>query len=206
MQALIVVDVQHDFLPGGALPVPEGDQIIPIVNALIPKFTYVVATQDWHPADHGSFAANHPHQSPGNVIDLNGLSQVLWPIHCVQGTKGAKFAAELNQEGLHAIFPKGTEQGIDSYSGFYDNGRRKSTGLSQHLKEKGVDSVVIVGLAADYCVKYTALDARKEGFRTLLVTDATRGVNLQPEDTERAFQEMQAAGVELVSSETLLAF
>ena len=204
MQALIVVDVQHDFLPGGALPVPEGDQIVPIVNALMPHFAHVVATQDWHPADHGSFAANHPDQTPGNLIDLHGLSQVLWPVHCVQHSKGAEFADELNQSLIQAVFPKGTDSDIDSYSGFFDNGHRKSTGLSHHLKEMGVDSVVIVGLAADYCVKYTALDAQKEGFRTQLVTDATRGVNLQPGDTQRAFEEMQAAGVRLVSSKAFL--
>lgn len=205
MRALILVDLQIDFLPLGALPVPEGDQVVPIANRLQPHFDIVVATQDWHPADHGSFAANHPWRKPGQVIDLNGLDQVLWPIHCVQGSFGADFAPELDQSGITAVFQKGTDPGIDSYSGFYDNGHRKSTGLAEWLKEQGVDTVYILGLAADYCVKFTALDAIREGFETYLIEDATRGVNLQPGDVEKAIAEMQAAGVHLVQSETLLA-
>jgi nicotinamidase/pyrazinamidase len=205
MRALILVDLQIDFLPLGALPVPEGDEVIPIANRLQPYFDIVVATQDWHPADHGSFAANHPWRKPGQVIDLNGLDQVLWPIHCVQGSFGADFAPELDQTGITAVFQKGTDPLIDSYSGFYDNGHRKSTGLAEWLKERGVDTVYIMGLAADYCVKFTALDAIREGFKTYLVEDATRGVNLQPGDVEKAIAEMQAAGVQLVRSDTLLA-
>ena len=205
MRALILVDLQIDFLPLGALPVPEGDQVVPIANRLQPHFDIVVATQDWHPADHGSFAANHPWRKPGQVIDLNGLDQVLWPIHCVQGSFGADFAPELDQSGITAVFQKGTDPGIDSYSGFYDNGHRKSTGLAEWLKEQGVDTVYILGLAADYCVKFTALDAIREGFETYLIEDATRGVNLQPGDVEKAIAEMQAAGVHLVQPETLLA-
>lgn len=205
MRALILVDLQIDFLPLGALPVPEGDQVVPIANQLQPHFDIVVATQDWHPGNHGSFAANHPWRKPGQVIDLNGLDQVLWPIHCVQGSFGAEFAPELDQSGITQVFQKGTDPEIDSYSGFYDNGHRKSTGLADWLRERGVDTVYVMGLAADYCVKFTVLDALKEGFTTYLIEDATRGVNLQPGDVANAIEEMKTAGAQLIRSEALLA-
>ncbi len=203
MKALIIVDIQNDFLPGGPLGVPEGDQVIPVANAVQPYFDLIVATQDWHPADHGSFAANHEGQTPGQVIDLNGLEQILWPVHCVQGSPGADFAPELDTSRWNKTFPKGTDSSIDSYSGFYDNGHRKSTGLTDYLKEQGVTEVYILGLAADYCVKFTALDAQQEGFTTYLITDGTRGVNLQPGDTNLALREMVASGVLLTNSETI---
>ncbi|RMG68908.1 MAG: bifunctional nicotinamidase/pyrazinamidase [Bacteroidetes bacterium] len=199
MRALILVDIQNDFLPGGALAVQEGDQIIPVVNAIQPHFSLVVATQDWHPADHGSFAANHPGQVPGQMIDLHGLPQVLWPVHCVQGTAGAAFAAALDREKVVKVFPKGTDPEIDSYSGFFDNGHRKSTGLADYLRSQGVEEVYITGLATDYCVKYTALDAVGQGFRTYVVTDAVRAVNLQPEDGAAALAEMEKAGATLLT-------
>lgn len=204
MRALILVDIQKDFLPGGPLGVKEGDQVIPIANELQHRFDLVVATQDWHPADHGSFAANHPGKEPGEVIDLDGLDQILWPTHCVQGTEGATFADDLLLNGITQVFTKGTDAHIDSYSGFYDNGHRKATGLSDYLKEKGVTDVYIVGLAADVCVKFTALDAVREGFRTYVVQDGTRGVDLQPGDTAQAFAEMREAGVDLVKSGDLI--
>ncbi len=204
MKALILVDLQNDFCPGGALAVHEGDQVIPIANRLIPQFELVVATQDWHPANHGSFAAVHYMKRPGMVIDLNGLDQVLWPIHCVQESFGAEFHPTLNQAGITKIFPKGTDKGIDSYSGFFDNGKRKSTGLSEYLKSEGVTQVFVLGLAADFCVKFTSLDAVSEGFETYLIQDATRGVNLNPDDTENAFREMNEAGVNLISSSSML--
>lgn len=200
MKALILVDIQNDFVPGGALPVAEGDQIVPVVNALQPKFELVVATQDWHPPNHGSFAANHPGTKPGDVIELHGLSQILWPVHCVQGTPGAEFVASLDLTRVEKVFHKGTDPGIDSYSGFFDNGHRKATGLGDYLKQRGVSEVYVAGLATDYCVKFTALDARQLEFDTYLVTDACRGVNLNPGDVERAVDEMRAAGVTPVLS------
>jgi nicotinamidase/pyrazinamidase len=200
MRALILVDIQNDFVPGGALAVQEGDQIIPVVNALQARFGLVVATQDWHPADHGSFAANQPGHMPGELIDLNGLPQVLWPVHCVQGSTGAEFVAGLDQTRIARVFPKGMDAGIDSYSGFFDNGHRKDTGLGDYLRAQGVTEVYVTGLATDYCVKYTALDAQQLGFRTYVVADACRGVNLQAGDAERALEGLQAAGVQVVES------
>ncbi len=205
MKALILVDIQNDFLPGGALAVPEGDQVIPVANALSAHFDLVVATQDHHPAHHGSFAANHPDRELYEVVDLNGLEQVLWPVHCVQGTPGGDFAADLNLESVHQFVPKGTDSGIDSYSGFFDNGQKKSTGLDDYLRSKDVDELYIMGLAADFCVKFTALDAAALGYRTHVIVDGTRGVNLTPDATEKAFEEMEGAGIKLVRSEALLA-
>ena len=204
MKALILVDIQNDFLPGGALAVPEGDVIVPIVNRLQAVFPLVVATQDWHPADHGSFAANHPGQAVFSQIDLNGLPQTLWPVHCVQGTPGAELAAGLHRERIAKIFPKGTEAGIDSYSGLFDNGHRKSTGLGEWLKAKEVAEVFVCGLATDYCVKFTALDAADAGFRTCFIQDASRGVNLGPDDVANAIAEMNRAGIATVQSANLL--
>ncbi|NRB49317.1 MAG: bifunctional nicotinamidase/pyrazinamidase [Saprospiraceae bacterium] len=204
MKALLLIDLQIDFCPGGALEVKEGDQVIPIANALMEKFELVVATQDWHPADHGSFAANHPWRKPGQVIDLHGLEQVLWPIHCVQGSFGAKFHPTLNQAGITKVFVKGTDSTIDSYSGFFDNGHRKATGLGDYLKEQEVTEVYIMGLATDYCVKFTALDAVELGFTTHLIEDASRGVNLQEGDVAQAVSDMQEKGVSIMASSTLL--
>jgi len=200
MNALVVVDVQYDFLPGGALAVPEGDQVVPVINGLMPKFDLVVATQDWHPPDHGSFASNHKNKNTGDVTELNGLKQVLWPDHCVQGTHGAELSVDLNQKEIQKIFRKGTDPGIDSYSGFFDNGHRKATGLGEYLKSRGVDEVYIAGLAADYCVKFTALDAIREKFNTHLFIDATRAVNLQADDFEKAIREMKEKGVHILKS------
>ncbi|GAB4426743.1 MAG: bifunctional nicotinamidase/pyrazinamidase [Bacteroidia bacterium] len=204
MRALILVDIQNDFVPGGALAVQEGDQIVPLVNRLQTHFDLIVATQDWHPAHHGSFAANHPGHQPGERIDLHGLPQILWPVHCVQGSAGADFVATLDRSRVRQVFPKGTDPEIDSYSGFFDNGRRKATGLGDYLRQAGVDSVYIVGLATDYCVKYTALDAASLGFETYVVADACRGVDLQPGDSEQALADMRAAGVQVIGSEALV--
>lgn len=204
MKALILVDMQNDFLPGGALAVPGGDKVIPVANKLQPLFPVVVATQDWHPANHGSFAANHPGKKVFERIDLNGLPQTLWPVHCVQNTKGAELAAALDRERITKIFPKGTDAGIDSYSGLYDNGHRKSTGLGEWLKARGVTGVFVCGLATDYCVKFTALDAAQMGFKTHLIEDASRGVNLQPNDVRDAIAEMKRAGVAVVQSSGIL--
>jgi len=198
MNALLLIDLQNDFLPGGALAVPEGDQVIPIANQLQISFPLIVATQDWHPPTHGSFAANHPGKHPGDLIDLNGLPQILWPIHCVQNSPGAAFATALNTSRIERVFQKGTDPAIDSYSGFFDNGHRRSTGLADYLQLRNVTDVYILGLATDYCVKFTALDARHLGFNTFLIEDACRGVELNPGDIARAIQEMQNAGVKLI--------
>ena len=203
-RALILVDIQNDFLPGGALAVPEGDAIIPIVNALQPLFDLVIATQDLHPADHGSFASNHDGRELYEVVDLNGLDQHLWPDHCVEDSHGAEFSKTLSLAPDVHIFPKGTDPAIDSYSGFFDNGRRKATGLGDFLARQGVEEVYLTGLATDFCVKYTALDAVSLGFRTFLIEDATRGVNLKEDDSRIAIEEMKQAGVQVLKSNELL--
>ena len=200
MNALIVIDIQNDFIPGGALAVPRGDEVVPIANAMLQKFNLVAATQDWHPSDHGSFARNHPNRKPGEVIQLNGLDQVLWPVHCVQGSGGAEFVNGLEVKRFTKVFQKGTDRGIDSYSGFFDNGHKKSTGLDEFLKAAGVSDVYVLGLATDYCVKFTALDAKQLGFNTYLVEDGCRGVELKPGDCAQAIEEMKAAGVKVVQS------
>ena len=200
MNALILVDLQNDFIPGGALAVPAGDLIVPVVNLLQRCFEIVVATQDWHPANHGSFAANHPGRKPYDSIDLHGLHQKLWPVHCVEETAGARFAANLDQSRWDRVFVKGTDPTIDSYSGFFDNGHRRSTGLGDYLKAQRVTDVYVAGLATDYCVKFTALDAISLGFRTHLIEDACRGVNLQPGDVAKAVEEMKTAGIEIIGA------
>jgi nicotinamidase/pyrazinamidase len=200
MNALIVTDIQDDFLPGGALAVSQGDEVIPIANRLQPKFDLVVATQDWHPADHGSFASNHAGKRVGETIDLNGLPQILWPVHCVQGTRGAKFSEELSTSRIQRIFQKGLDAGIDSYSAFFDNARRKDTGLGGYLWREGVEQVYVLGLTTDYCVKFTALDAVSLGFDAYVILDGCRGVNLRPGDVDRAVAEMRQSGVSFVRS------
>jgi len=204
MKALILVDIQNDFLPGGALAVPDGDKVIPVANQLQPLFPIVVATQDWHPTDHGSFAASHEGKNVFEQIELNGLPQTLWPVHCVENTKGAELAATLHRDRIAKVFPKGTDMRIDSYSGLFDNGHRKSTGLGEWLKAQGVTEVFVCGLATDYCVKFTALDAAQMGFKTHFIADASRGVNLRPTDVLNAIAEMQRAGIAVVQSVELL--
>lgn len=198
MNALLIIDIQNDFLPGGPLGVPGGNDIIPTVNNLMDGFGLVVATKDWHPADHGSFAANHPGHEIYENIDLHGLPQTLWPVHCVQETAGAEFPPELDAGKITRVFHKGTRPEIDSYSGFHDNGHRHSTGLADFLREKGVTAVTICGLATDYCVKFTALDAIAEGFATTLHLPACRGVNLRPDDIGNAITGMEQAGVNII--------
>ena len=195
MKALLLIDIQNDFLPGGALAVARGDEVVPVANRLMADYPLVVATQDWHPADHRSFASQHPGKRVGEVVDMEGLPQILWPDHCVQGTRGAEFAPQLNRSGIHQIVQKGTDRSIDSYSGFFDNARRKATGLEALLKSRGVDEVHVMGLATDYCVRATALDARRLGLRVTLLTAGCRGVELKSGDCQRAIEEMQTAGV-----------
>jgi len=204
MKALLIVDVQNDFCPGGTLAVPEGDRVVPVINGLQTRFNLVVATQDWHPPDHGSFAANHQGKQPGDVVELGGLRQILWPVHCVHHTAGAAFPADLDHARIARVFQKGTDPGIDSYSGFFDNGHRKATGLDDYLKEQAVADVYVCGLATDSCVKFTVLDAVRLGFATHLIEDASRGVNLKPGDVVQAIEEMRSQGVTVVNSEQIV--
>lgn len=200
MKALILVDLQNDFLPGGALAVKKGNEILPIVNKLLnEKFDLIVASKDWHPEDHGSFAVVHQ-KKPGDIIDLHGLKQILWPVHCVQGSHGAEFASGWDIGKIEKIFLKGSDKDIDSYSTFFDNGHRKSTGLDVYLREKNIDEVYFAGLATDYCVKFSALDALDLGYKTYIIADACRGVNLQEEDSNMALKEMEEAGAKIIFS------
>jgi nicotinamidase/pyrazinamidase len=196
MRALLLIDIQNDFLPGGRLAVPAGDEIIPLVNELQPQFDLVVATQDWHPAGHQSFASSHAGRSQFEEIDLHGLPQMLWPDHCTQASDGAALAPTLSAERIEAIFRKGMNPEIDSYSAFFDNGHRKSTGLANYLHGRGVTEVVVAGLAADYCVYYSALDALAAGFATSVVLDATRAISAEGWATAQA--DLQAKGAHLV--------
>jgi len=194
MNALLLIDIQNDFLPGGALAVNRGDEVVAVANRLMPQYELVVATQDWHPAEHESFASKHPGKKVGEIKQVHGLDQILWPNHCVQGTPGANLAAGLNHKGIHHVIQKGTDPTIDSYSGFFDNARRKATGLADYLRRHGVDEVHVMGLATDYCVRATVLDGLELGFRVVLLTEGTRGVDLQSGDCQRAIEEMRAAG------------
>lgn len=203
-RALLIVDLQNDFMPQGALGVPHADALIPLVNRLISHFSLVVATQDWHPADHCSFAANHPGKKVGETILIDGMEQILWPIHCVANTGGAAFAPGLNQEALTAVFHKGTDRRIDSYSAFFDNAHLKFTGLGDFLQSHGVDQVFIVGVATDYCVLYSALDAVELGFSVFVISDACRGIDLHPGDEKKAYIAMKAAGARILSSDEVL--
>ncbi|APG60889.1 bifunctional nicotinamidase/pyrazinamidase [Christiangramia salexigens] len=198
MKALILIDVQNDFMPGGALAVPQGDEIVPLINELQEKFDLVVATQDWHPQGHASFVSSHKNAELYEVINLDGIKQVMWPEHCIQGSKGAEFHPKLNLNPVEAIFRKGTDPKIDSYSGFYDNAHLKTTGLAGYLNEKGVTELYFAGLAAEYCVYFSILDAVKEGFKSCLIEDATRA--LSSEDFKKAKRDLKDKGVKLLSS------
>jgi nicotinamidase/pyrazinamidase len=203
MRALLLIDLQYDFCPGGALAVARGDETVPVANRLMSSFSTIVATQDWHPPDHGSFAANHPGKQPYEMNELGGLPQVMWPSHCVQGTRGAALCESLDRNMITEVFRKGTDPSIDSYSGFFDNGHKKSTGLGDWLGARSIRKVVVLGLATDYCVKFTALDARALGLEVTVVSDGCRGVELAPGDTERALAEMRTAGCTIATAEEL---
>ena len=204
MNCLLVVDIQNDFLPGGALAVPEGDAVIPVINRLQDRFDLVLATQDWHPPDHGSFAASHPGQKVGDVIELDGVPQILWPVHCVQNSPGAQFSTALDTTRLARVFRKGIDRKIDSYSTFFDNAKRRSTGLADYLREQNVQEIFICGLATDYCVRFSALDALELSFPITVIEDACRGVNLQPDDSVNALRELRKAGAKIQNSSELL--
>lgn len=204
MKALLIVDIQNDFVPGGALAVPEGDQIIPRINLLMQlDFDLIVASKDWHPADHGSFAQTYD-KKVGEHILLEGIDQILWPVHCVQNTHGADFVPSLDTECIDVTIYKGTDSKIDSYSVFFDNKHLKSTGLEQILREKKITTVYIAGLTTDYCVKFSALDAIQLGFETYVVQDVCRGINLMQQDTEEALEEIRLAGARIVESQSLM--
>ena len=201
MKALLLIDIQNDFIPGGSLAVPGGDEIIHLVNELQSQFELIVATQDWHPADHKSFAANHSGKNVFDKIDLDGFGQVLWPAHCVQGTVGAEFATMLNTNKVEAIFRKGTDPEIDSYSGFYDNGHRKSTALADYLRGKQVTELYIAGLAADFCVYYTAKDAIQAGFTAYIIEDAVRAIS--EEGFKKAKIDITSKGGKIIQSTSI---
>ena len=199
-QALIIVDLQNDFMPGGALPVPAGDQVVSVANAMQPHFKHVIATQDWHPVIHESFAANHPTKEVGDIIDLHGVPQVLWPVHCVQDTKGGALVDDLDISRVERIFHKGTDPQIDSYSAFFDNEHRKETGLGAYLQDLKISQIYIMGLATDYCVKFTVLDACRMGFDVCVIEDGCRGIDLSEGDSAKAIIEMQAVGARIIQS------
>lgn len=192
--ALVVVDMQHDFLPGGNLAVPEGDQVIPVINALSARFANIVATQDWHPADHVSFASQHPGTTPFETIDLPYGAQVLWPDHCVIGSFGAAFPAALDLAGAQVIVRKGYRRTVDSYSGFREADRETLTGLGGYLNERGLTRLFVTGLATDFCVHWTAVDAAEAGFETIVIDDACRAID-QNGSLAAAWAAMTAAGV-----------
>ncbi len=201
--ALIVVDVQNDFIPGGSLPVPEGDKIIPGVNELMKKFNEqggrVVLTQDWHPPGHASFASTHGKKPFEPIEGIEGIGPVLWPDHCVQGSKGAEFHPDLDVTRAHAIIRKGYLKNIDGYSGFVNNDKKTKTGLAGFLKENNIKRIFVCGLALDYCVYWTASDGKKNGFETYVVKDLTRGI--APESIEAAVADMEKNGIHLITSD-----
>jgi len=203
-EALIVIDVQNDFCPGGALAVAGGDEIMPLVNRLIAAHDHVVLTQDWHPRGHSSFASSHPGKAPYESIDLAYGLQTLWPEHCVQGTSGAAFHGRLDWTKAELVIRKGFRAAIDSYSAFYENDRATPTGLAGYLRERGLVRLTLVGLATDFCVAYSALDARKLGFETRVVMDACRAIDLGG-SLAAAESEMRKVGVELTDSVSLAA-
>ncbi len=204
MRALILVDLQRDFMPGGALGVPKGEEIIPIVNRLQTVFPLVVATKDWHPQDHLSFAENHEGKKVGDIVVILDIAQILWPTHCVENTSGAEFAHGLDTEQIEKVFFKGTDRLIDSYSVFFDNARRRSTGLHEYLQSISCDELFFAGLATDYCVFYSAMDARDLGYKTYVIEDVCKGIDLHPGDVKKAMQLMKERGIIVLSSDQLL--
>ena len=200
--ALLIIDVQNDFCTGGALAVPEGEAIVPVVNKLIDRFPHALATQDWHPKGHLSFASSHKDQAPYGMVELNYGQQVLWPDHCVQGEDGSTLHKDLNKNALELILRKGFRKEIDSYSAFFENDKSTSTGLSGYLKEREIERVFLCGLATDFCVYYSAIDAIKQGFETFVIADACRAIDLDG-SLAKAMTHMRESGVEILSSDEL---
>lgn len=199
---LIVVDVQNDFCPGGALAVPKGDEVVPVINRLAARFDNVVLTQDWHPRGHASFASSHPGKQPFETIDLAYGKQVLWPDHCVQGTSGSAFHPDLRTDRAQLVVRKGFHPDVDSYSGFLEADRSTTTGLAGYLKERGLRELYVCGLATDFCVAWTALDARATGFEVTVIEDACRAIDLEG-SLARAWADLRAAGVQQANSAQL---
>lgn len=203
-RGLILIDIQKDFMPGGALPVPHGDAILYWIEKLLSlPFDLKIATKDWHPREHGSFAQTHG-KKVGDTISLQGIDQFLWPVHCVQNSEGADFAGTWNPAQLDKIIYKGTHPSIDSYSAFFDNGRLHATDLAEYLKNNQIEALYFAGLATDYCVQYSVLDALRLGFSVFVIKEACRGVDLHPGDSERALDAMQAAGAKVLSFDALI--
>ena len=202
MKTLIIIDVQNDFIPGGSLAVPKGDEIIDLINAFQEKFDLIIATQDWHPVGHSSFAANHLGKEEFETIQLHNQEQVLWPIHCVQNSHGAAFSSSLQTSKIEAVFRKGMNPEIDSYSGFFDNAHAKSTGLAGYLKEKNAEDLYFCGLAADYCVYFSIMDALNIGFSATLIEDATRAID--PSKFKDLKENILQKGGKIVESKNLL--
>lgn len=203
MKALLIVDVQNDFCPGGALSVPEGDQTIPVINRLIDQFDVIIQTQDWHPNDHSSFASAHPEKNPYDIVEMKYGTQVLWPDHCIQGTDGADFHPDLNTDKTQVIIRKGFRKEIDSYSTFFENDQTTTTGLTGYLKQRGITDLYTVGLATDFCVKWSVLDGIDEGFNMHIVKDAVKGIDLDG-SVDQAWKEMKEKGVMVTSSEEII--
>jgi len=202
--ALIVIDVQNDFCPGGALAVGDGHEVVPVINDLVGQFEHVVLTQDWHPEGHSSFASQHDGKDPFHTAEMPYGEQTLWPDHCVQGTSGADFHPELAWDKAQLIIRKGFRPGIDSYSAFFENDRTTPTGLNGYLRERGLTKLVLTGLATDFCVAYSALDAARLGFDTMVVLDACRAIDLNGSLAD-AMEQMRDAGVVLTEAVSLAA-
>lgn len=203
-KALLLVDLQNDFCQGGALAVDKGDEVIAVANQLMPYFKMIVATQDWHPKNHQSFASQHPTHKVGDTILFHQQPQILWPDHCVQHSHGAQFHPDLNIKKITHFIQKGTNPKVDSYSAFYDNHHLKSTGLTQWLWDHAIQTLYVMGLATDYCVKYTCLDAMQEQFQVYLIVDGCRGVNLKKHDVDNALSDMKKCCVQFVYSHELI--
>lgn len=201
MKTLVIIDMQNDFIPGGALEVPGGDKIIPVINRLQEKFDLVIATQDWHPENHMSFASSHEEKEPFDTIEWHGMDQILWPDHCVQNSPGAGFHSDLDLQKIEAIFRKGMDKNIDSYSGFYDNGHEKNTGLAGYLRGRNAHELFFCGLAGDVCVNFSIRDALKEGFSVTLLEDATNPINA--EEFEKIKKELKEKGCSITGSDSL---
>lgn len=204
MKALLVVDAQNDFAPGGALAASRGNEIIPIINRLMEKYPLIIATKDWHPKNHISFAANHPGKKVGDIVKASEIDQILWPDHCVQNTHGSEFVPGLDTDKIEKIFYKGTDPLVDDYSAFFDNAKKRKTGVEEYLKSKGIREIAIVGFVTDYCVLYSVRDAIELGFEISVIKDACCPINLQEGDEKKALREMKRRGAKILVSKDVL--
>ncbi|NNM43238.1 MAG: bifunctional nicotinamidase/pyrazinamidase [Chlamydiae bacterium] len=200
MKALLIVDMENDFMPTGRLGVAGADEIIPIINHLSEQFSIVLACLDFHPKNHVSFASNHPGRKIGDVIEIGGIKQILWPEHCIENAYGSEIVKGLRKEKIAAYFYKGWDPEIDSYSAFFDNARKKDTGLQKYLRSKGITEIYLAGIATEYCVLYSALDAIELGFSAFVIEDACRAINLHPDDEKKALASMKEKGVIITNS------